>query len=254
VTIVGGSYNMGWKAAAPDQFGGQPVTVSTFALDAHEVTVARFRQFWNAGHPTGPGVTYPNGDVLRAADEPAEPAASAPNNAYNWTPLPGDYEDFPINRVDWPTAFAFCAWDGGRLPTEAEWEYADTGREVGGLVGGRTYPWGETDPDCTLADTLECGWQRSAPVEYFPAFDGLYQMAGNVVEWCADSFQDNAGTCWSGSPLVNPLCHPDGASTHTIKGGSFTGSRGQIEGAWRMGVSGTAGTRGMRCARDLVLK
>lgn len=252
LVIEGGTFAPGWLADRE----GEPTRlafVRTFALDVHEVTVARFRRFWNAGHPTSGTVTYPDGTGLSPLSPAKEPALATAGNPYNWSSEPGDLENYPINYVDWATALSFCAWDGGRLPTEAEWEYAATGRRVGGVrAPGRTYPWGETEPDCTFVNTANCGLNATRAVDFFAAVDGLYQMAGNVVEWCADSHQDFVDDCWSAERFIDPICVRIGAQAHTMKGGSYGGYFGQTIGAWRAGMSNTVGTRGMRCARDLI--
>ena len=115
-----------------------------------------------------------------------------------WTYAPVDSnERRPINCVDWHTAFAFCAWDGGRLPTEAEWEYAATGGE------SRVLPWevppAEAAPDIThaifgcLYNGTGKGWCTGVgnidPVGSVPLGDarwGQHDMAGNVEEWVLD--------------------------------------------------------------------
>lgn len=251
VTIPGGSFKMGWRAAEPEAFQGRSVTVGTFVIDAYEVSVARFRAFWTAGHPAASVVTYPSGDVL-SSDDPQEPERTKDNDAYNWSTAPAGREAFPINRIYWDTALAFCAWDGGRLPTEAEWEYAATGRDVDDLVSGRTYPWGETTPTCELAHGIECEPAKAVPVDALPAYAGVYQMAGNVLEWTADGYEEYGATCWASTDLVNPLCLGNG--THTVRGGSFVASLfTQTPGTWRTGLVGTSAGRGMRCVRNVTL-
>jgi formylglycine-generating enzyme required for sulfatase activity len=104
--------------------------------------------------------------------------------------------DHPIVHVSWLDARAYCRWAGGRLPSEAEWEYAARG----GLDGAR-YPWGdEPSPGCEhrmnvfqgrvpAHDTGEDGYAGTAPVDaYPPNGNGLHNMTGNVWEWCADRF------------------------------------------------------------------
>ena len=141
--------------------------MSTFRLDKYLVTVGRFRQFvaaWNNGagwlpaagsgkHThlngglglanSGAAGTYETGWVATDDSEIAPTDANLDcDSAYNtWTSSAGTQENLPINCVNWWEAYAFCIWDGGFLPSEAEWEYAAAGGSQ-----QREYPWGSTDP------------------------------------------------------------------------------------------------------------
>jgi formylglycine-generating enzyme required for sulfatase activity len=141
-------------------------TVSGFRLDKYLVTVGRFRQFvaaWDRGWVPlagsgkhthlngGKGLTngaspgsYEHGWAASDTNKVAPTDANLACTTFpyvTWTPSQGSQENLPINCVTWQEAYAFCIWDGGFLPSEAEWEYA--------AVGGsqeREYPWGSTDP------------------------------------------------------------------------------------------------------------
>ena len=133
--------------------------------------------------------------------------------------------DHPVVHVSWNDASAYCSWSGTRLPSEAEWEYAAAGGRA-----GEPYPWGsELEPDgqhlmnvfqgtFPTHNTLADGFAGTAPADAFPpnAY-GLYNMTGNVWEWCADWYDPSAYQ--SAEPR-----DPTGPKTGThrvMRGGSY---------------------------------
>ncbi len=198
-----------------------PATVSTFRFDRYEVTVGRFRQFVNAvvtgwrpavgsgkhthlnggqglagaggGHETGWDASWTS---LLATTSSGWTTNLSCEDGPTWTEAPGQLESEPINCQTWQEAYAFCIWDGGFLPSEAEWNYAAAGG--GGPTGQRVYPWStpsaSTTIDCSHALTYGCFPDFPDPVgSTSPAGDGAFgqaDLAGNVWEWNVDSYSD----------------------------------------------------------------
>jgi len=217
-----------------------PALVSDYQLDKYEVTVGRFRRFltnydsWRAAnHPAAaegahefiPGTGWVPGWAL-PADRMAFESAIKCDGDLLWTAAPGPNETRPMNCLDWFQASAFCAWDGGRLPTEAEWENAATGG-----AEQRLYPWGNTVPgqngalaahSCLFNAQPGCQPLDIALVGAIPGGNGRFghaDLAGSMREWvydwfssgypnpctdCADTTPTSAkitrGASWSGAP------------------------------------------------------
>lgn len=185
-----------------------PANIAHFYLDRFEVTVERFRKFVNA---------YPENQPYEGAGKHPYLANSGWNPAWNpelpktrddlikvlgcneyatWSAVPGINDKLPINCIDWYTAFAFCVWDGGRLPTEAEWNYAAAGGSE-----QRIYPWSKDMNPPVLDDTYanydclgngngsDCVFMDIHPVGKLPLGDGRWgqaDLAGNMAEWTLD--------------------------------------------------------------------
>lgn len=225
--VPGGTYFRTYtNAGSGPTEEADPATISTFRLDKYEVTVGRFRQFvqaLNAGWRPAPGSgkhAHLNGgqglaSVGDGATAPYEPGWDKdygdlvlPGNTANfecdpieapyvtWTDAPGSQERYPINCMTSYMAYAFCIWDGGFLPSEAEWEYAAAGGEE-----ERAYVWGTADPgtssqyavfDCLYpsGSGQPCsGLSNIAPVGTARLGAGAWghlDLAGNMAEWTLD--------------------------------------------------------------------
>jgi formylglycine-generating enzyme required for sulfatase activity len=247
--VTGGTFNRSNDAS-------YPATVSDFRLDKYEVTVGRFRNFVNAvvggWRPTagsGKHVHLNGGSGLNTSVDDEEPgwnpawsghlysmrsdwddklSFSCSAATYStWTSDIGDNERRPINCVSWYQAYAFCVWDGGFLPSEAEWNYAAAGGDE-----QRTYPWGNAEPgtDATLAvhgcyysGTGTCtGVINIAPVGSAPAGNGRWyhaDLAGGLWEWNLDS---RTGPSYAITPCTD--CSSLGSDFGRIFRGGYFGT------------------------------
>ncbi len=243
VRIPGGDFFMGSddKTALDNERPPHPVHLEPYCLDATETTVDAYV------------ACSDRGKCLRAAKENDWPKITPEESKY-LDPLCNsnkqkENHDHPINCVSWDQAKAFCEVSGGRLPTEAEWEFAARGSD------GRVYPWGDEAPSATMLNACgkECGaWQlaskipvgmmypneddgfpATAPVKQFPKGQtkfGNFDMAGNVWEWTADYYAPYAKESASKPRVMNPPGPSEAElergkpKTRVIRGGAFNGS------------------------------
>ncbi|MBC7828743.1 MAG: formylglycine-generating enzyme family protein [Chitinophagaceae bacterium] len=293
VWMPGNTFNMGsYDPSFTDARPQHIVSVKGFWMDDHEVTNAEFLKFVKATNyktiaernldpKDFPGVPVENlvpGSILFVS--PKHPVA-LDNPAQWWRYIPGaswqhpegsassitGKENLPVVHICYEDAVAFASWAGKRLPTEAEWEYAATG---GTTV--QEYYWGvELKPnghwianifqgDFPMNDKGEDGFIGIAPVKsYAPNKFGLYDMDGNVWEWCNDFYRPDYYTV---SPVADPKGPADsydpdepGAIKRVQRGGSFIcsdqyclrykwGSRGKGE------VKSASNNLGFRCVKD----
>ena len=232
----------GWPADAEGPV--REVELRPFLLDATAVTNRQFAEFIGAtGYKTDAekfGWSYVFIKQLPKGRQRGNFVARTPQASWwvgikeaRWNQpegpgfsIDGRWEH-PVVHVSWYDAMAFARWAGRRLPTEAEWEYAARG----GLVQKR-YPWGdELTPEgkhlCNIwqgkfpeENRPEDGYLWTAPVKAYPPNGfGLYEMAGNVWEWCADWW----GTSWDGAtaPRIPSPTGPTTGTDRVIRGGSF---------------------------------
>lgn len=205
------------------------VSLDAFYIDKYEVTRGEYEDFlMDSGHPR-----------------------SLPKRALPYMPT----DKHPVVGVSWHDAMAYATWAGKRLPTEAEWEYAARGGHMDML-----YPWGNKEPDSELANFNNTKRRPTVVGTYPPNRYDLYDMAGNVLEWCLDpwdadfyanSREDNP---FAGKKSRDETIHnfQTVVGKRMVRGGSYKGSATAIQVATRHSVDATKqmSNIGFRCAHD----
>jgi len=241
VLIPAGDFQMGDALGDDNVFHNEKpvhrVYLDAFYIDKYEVTNVQYHKFVKE---TG----Y------------SEPEGIAIGTGYGYGFKPWSYHpDFngdnkPVVCVSCYDAIEYCKWAGKRLPTEAEWEKAARG----GMVGKR-YPWGNrlTPDDANYTNDVKRIYGPS-PVDSFPPNGyGLFDMAGNVCEWCSDWYDKNY---YRRSPKSNPV-GPDFGNDKIVRGGSWDYGNGfsysDLRIAYRFPHSPYACVSdiGFRCAMDV---
>jgi formylglycine-generating enzyme required for sulfatase activity len=239
-------------------------SVAGFLLDRYEVTVARFEAF------------LADYDAFRARGEPAARAGAHPliggtgwhiewalpsdartlraDRQYcNTIPFATTMPTQPVNCVTWYEAQAFCIWDGGRLPTELEWEYAAAGGD-----DNRTYPWGHEPPTPERA-SYNCTGTPEAPCEplvgSYPAGQSRWEqldMAGSVMEWTFDAYStmERPPPCHNCAEVTQSYA----PNPRTTRGGGYASGADQLRVIWRdHGLENNIRVpqQGFRCAYNM---
>jgi formylglycine-generating enzyme required for sulfatase activity len=211
-----------------------PATVSAFIPDVYEITVGRFRKFVagypnnrpaagagkNPNNPQDPGWNTAWHAAMPSTQEDLIKGIKCNPSKMTWTDTPGGNEAFPMTCITWLEAFAFCIWDGGRLPTEAEWNYMAAGG--GAADGQRVFAWSSPSTSTTLDNTFTvfCGSScvPKAVGSRSPKGDGKWGQAdltGNAWEWTLDVFADPYP-----SPCSNCANFEGSVTDRTSRGGA----------------------------------
>ncbi len=240
VLIKGGSFDMGdtFGDGDNDEKPVHRVTVSDFYLAKTEVTVGQFRKFADA-------MNYRTDAEREGWAYVWSGSSWEKKNGASWR-NPGFSQDdnHPVVNVSWNDVAAFCKWAGVRLPTEAEWEYA--ARE-----GGKKVKWSGTSIESQLGDYA---WYNSNSGRTTHAVAGkkanslgLYDMSGNVWEWCADWY---ASDYYQESPSRDPQ-GPSSGEYRVLRGGSWGNNPGRCRASsrGRNNPDGRANGNGFRVAR-----
>lgn len=206
VPIPGGTFEMGGSGATR----AHDVAISAYSIDRTEVTNAQYAECVADG----------------GCEEPASTLDYSGDPYYGIESL-GNY---PVIRVTWAQADAYCRWRGARLPTEAEWEMAARWNPASGVQ--TLYPWGDEwmpealnfcDASCLLDErdeSIDDGYPEAAPVGSFPegaSAAGMLDMAGNVAEWVADWYDPGY---YADSPAEDPA-GPDQGEKRVVRGGAW---------------------------------
>ncbi|KGE13875.1 formylglycine-generating enzyme family protein [Sphingobacterium deserti] len=294
VFIQGGKFQMG-SASFQDAQPIHEVSLHSFYMDEHEVTNAQYAKFVKetgyvtvAEQPLNPE-EFPGVDPAllvpgAAVFTPNKDISGLNDHLQWWTYVPGanwkhpegphssikGKESHPVTQLAYQDAEAYAKWAGKRLPTEAEWEYA----AKAGKHTNEPYYWGNEKKEdgkwlanifqgtFPASNTLEDGFETTAPVRSFPANAwGLYDMEGNVWEWCSDFYRADA--YFANNSKVNPTGPKEsydpqepGLVKRVQRGGSFlcndaycerykAGSRGKGE------VNSPTNNVGFRCVKDI---
>jgi formylglycine-generating enzyme required for sulfatase activity len=208
VYVPAGSFPMGSAGSDPmassDEKPQHQVTLDAFWIDQTEVPNAHYARCVAAG----------------ACSPPSQSRSYTRGSYYG----DSQYDEYPVVYVSWGDATTYCEWAGGRLPSEAEWEYAARGPD------GHIYPWGNDPPDTTLlnynnnvGDTTQVGSYPKGR-----SWVGALDMAGNVREWVDDWYGD-----YPSEPQVNPS-GPASGEYRVLRGGCWYDSPEFVRAANRL--------------------
>jgi len=200
VLVTGGTFTMGdtWGDGGSDELPTHSVTISSFYMDETEVTTGAFEAYINS---VAPSTSYYYTDSTTGCNINTNDSVK---------------DNHPVNCVTWDGAYEFCEWKGKRLPTEAEWEYA---------AGGGSAHWKWSLDETTFTSSKYCyNKSETCTVKSYSANSlGLYDMTGNVFEWCKDWYESSFYNTCSPS-CTNPENTYNVLNIRVIRGCSFAES------------------------------
>jgi formylglycine-generating enzyme required for sulfatase activity len=245
-------------------------------LDKYEVTVGRFAKFvaawigdWRPPAASGKhihlnsgkGLLNPGGSSHESGWNPAWESTFPADDEWDirltyycqsgptWGTNPDFTPNHPINCLSWYMSYAFCIWDGGFLPSEAEWNYAAAGGNE-----QRRFPWGSNGPGSSASLTVyDCYYKHEdscslAPVGSAPGGLGRWghlDLSGNIDEWNLDAYLFPYA-----SPCQDCAYVPTSADSRVVRGGAFDQDISNVSSWYRGSDNEAEGEHGMRCARS----
>ena len=233
VIIPGGTYSRGSNNGARDEMPSHKVVVSSFALDIHSIANEQFLRFLES---MGGEKDANNNDIIRLRD-------SRIKRSVGKLIIESGYNKHPVVGVTWYGAMAYAKWVGKRLPTEAEWEIASMGG-----VENAVYPTG-SDIDHTQANFFNS--DTTSVMSYPPNGYGLFDVVGNVYEWCGDWYAYNYYDTSLQEP-ENPTGPRQGVY-RVLRGGCWKSLKEDLRCSHRHRNNPGAfnSTYGFRCATDV---
>lgn len=247
VYISAGEFTIGSEDGFSDESPSKRLKMSGFFMDQHEVTNAQFEAFVKStGYLTVAEEVLDPKQFPNVKKEILKPGALVHVKG-EWKYVPGanwrhpegpgssieGKENHPVVQVCWQDAMAYAKWAGKELPTEAQWEYAARGgHEKLPFIWGKE-PYDDKHPQANIwqgefpiQNKNTDGFLTTSPVKSFsPNAFGLYDMAGNVWEWCADWYHASAYKMMTGEDPKGPRVSYDpdepGVAKRVLRGGSF---------------------------------
>ena len=244
VMIPAGDFRMGSYSGGSDEKPVHTVYVDAFYMDKYEVTNAQYKKFVDAN---------PQWQKHRIPDTYHDGQYLALWNGNNY---PIGKDNHPVVYVSWYAAMAYAKWSDKRLPTEAEWEKAARGRLI-----GKRYPWGNTPISSNKANYSASSGGTTTVGKYTANGYGLYDMAGNVYEWCLDSYNSQF---YISSPRQNPIAGGKSInetlnitaidkSYRVLRGGSYISGHRNVQVSYRKSAipKATSPIDGFRCVKSV---
>lgn len=258
LAVPGGTFKRDYDGGEYFYDPGFPATISPFFLDKFEVTVGRMRPFVAAfsdldlknGEGKAPHIDDDMGWSVDNELPDDEAALIAKLNCTDgtWSDVVGTNDQLPINCVPFYVAYAFCIWDGGRLPTNAEWNFAASGGDE-----QRVYPWKLPVQGPSISESFafyEKAGGTPTEVGSTPLGNGRWghaDLAGNVYEWTLDYYQE-----YFSSAVCDDCLDVTASDYRTLRGGSYRSTADGLFSAFRNfdHPDQAVSYIGFRCARD----